>query len=647
MAVIKVQASIFSSIRSVGRALEKMTVGDEIQVLKGTYKESITFLKDAIISGSSKKDTIIEGAIVIPKDTAVIIKNLTIKPSSQLLIEGEATFIDVNFNGKNVNSILYVKNGKLKITNCSVCNSNDLGIAAMNKSQIEIKETVFSNNGKSHIFAEHSTVRVSNCHFERAQHAIWIKKHSNVKSGTNTFKYHEGTQVIVQNYSLFQDNSSTIINGNGNGVFATRNCQVQLSNTIIKNHHLPQIWIQKNSSLTGINCHIENGKESALMVRDNSEGSLQHCYVSNHVIANIQVAIESRLHVGNSQILDSSGIGVQIKEKSIANFDQCTFTNSKLSQLFISDESIVSIKECTVQKGLQIGLFVENDSNCTIVQSSFSQHPNTAITICDAELTIIESKIMHNAGNGILAFQNATIHADDCEFKENNMPHIAGKEQTALTVINSLFEGGKSIYLLEQSHAHITASSFTNGDGVQIEITDETKLTLNNCRIDHGKSNAVKASMNSTLNIYDSQIANHRLPQVVINDSSLIFNNSELIDGERNGFIIENYSEAFIQDSFITKHQYPQIWIDKHSTVEMKTTTMTEGKESDIYVQNYSNLYVDQCIIRNDYFKFNVQAVNNSKINLTHTVVDNKLGDQFYIENNSFITHKLEKDSTE
>ena len=300
-----------------------------------------------------------------------------------------------------------------------------------------------------------------------------------------------------------------------------------------------------------------------------------------------------------------------------------------------------------MKKGLQIGLYVENDSNCTIVQSSFSQHPNTAITICDAELTILESKIMHNAGNGILAFQNATIHADDCEFKENNMPHIAGKEQTALTVINSLFEGGKSIYLLEQSHAHITASSFTNGDGVQIEITDETKLTINNCRIDHGKSNAVKASMNSTLNIYDSQIANHRLPQVVINDSSLIFNNSELIDGERNGFIIENYSEAFIQDSFITKHQYPQIWIDKHSTVEMKTTTMTEGKESDIYVQNYSNLYVDQCIIRNDYFKFNVQAVNNSKINLTHTVVDNKLGDQFYIENNSFITHKLEKDSTE
>lgn len=647
MAVIKVQSSIFSSIKTVGRALEKMTDGDEIHVTKGTYKESLTFFKDVVISGTSKKDTTIEGTLFIPENTKVIIKNLTIKPSAQLFIEGEATFINVNFNGKKVNSILCVDNGKLKTMNCSITNSNDLGITALNKSKIELKESIFANNSKAHILAENSSVRVSNCIFEQSEHAIWVKKNSNINSGTNTFKNQHGTQIIIQNNSVFHDNSSTIISGKGNGIFASNNCQIQLSNTIIKKHQLPQVWIQKNSRLSSINCDIQNGEETALMIRDQSEASLQHCYVSNHVIANIQVTVESRLHIENSQIVNSSGLGVQVKEKSIANFNKCTIKNSKLSQLFISDESIASIKECTIQKGLQIGLFVANDSNCTIVQSTLSHHPNTAITICDAELIILESKIKHNAGNGILAIQNAIIQADFCEFKDNNMPHIAGKEQASLTVLNSIFDGGKSIYLLEQSHGHITASSFTNSDGVQIEITEETKLTLNNCKIHHGNSNAIKASMNSTLNIYDSQITNHTLPQIVINDSSLIFKNSELLNGDRNGFIIENYSEAFIQDSFISMHRYPQIWIDKHSTVEMKTTTITEGKESDIYVQNYSNLYADQCIIRNDYFKFNVQAVNNSKINLTHSVVDNKVGEQFYIENNSFITHKMDKDTKE
>ena len=645
MAVIKVQASMFSSIKTVGRALEKMTVGDEIHVSKGTYKESLTFFKDVVITGSSKKETTIEGVIIIPENTTVVIKNLTVRPSTHLFIEGEATFIDVNFDGKNANSILSVNKGKLKTINCSFHNSNDLGIAALNKSQIEIKESSFSNNGKAHIFAENSLVRVSSCIFEQGHHAIWCKKNSSVTSGTNTFKNQQGTQIVIQNNSVFYDNSSTILSGNGNGIFASMNSEVELANTIIKKHHLPQIWIQKNSRLSCLNCDIQSGEESALMVSDHSEASLRHCYISNHVIANIQVTDESRLHIENSHILNSSGIGVQVKEKSIANFDQCTFTGSKLSQLFISDESIASIKECTIQKGLQIGLFVENDSNCTIVQSNLSHHPNTAITICDAELTILESKIKHNAGNGILALQNATIHADQCEFKENNMPHIAGKEQTALTVVNSIFDGGKSIYLLEQSHAHITASTFTNSDGVHIEITEETKLTLNNCRIHRGNSNAIKALKNSTLNIFDSHITDHRLPQVVINDSSLIFKNSELLNGERNGFIIENYSEAFIQDSFISKHRYPQIWIDKHSTVEMKTTTITEGQESDIYVQNHSNLYADQCIIRNEQFKFNVQAVNNSKIDLTHSIVENKVGEQFYIENNSFITHKIDKDS--
>lgn len=647
MAVIKVQASMFSSIKTVRRALEKMTAGDEIQISKGIYKESLTFFNDVKISGTSKKETTIEGVITIPENSTVIIKNLTIRPKTQLLIEGDATFIDVNFDGIKANSIITINNGKLKTINCSFYNSNDIGITAINKAQIEITETLFSCNSKAHIFAENSAVRVSNCTFEQSQHALWIKKNSKVISGTNIFKYQKGTQIIIQNNSTFQDNSSTIVSGKGNGIFATKNCQVQLSNTIIKNHQLPQIWIQKNSRLTGINCDIQHGEETALMVHEHSEASLKHCYVSNHAIASIQVTVESRLHLENSQILNSSGLGVQVKEKSIANFDKCTFTNNKLSQLFISDESIASIKECTIQKGLQIGVFVENDSNCTIVQSILSHHPNTAITICDAELTILESKINDNAGNGILAIQNATIHVDYCEFKGNKMPHIAGKEQTELTVLNSIFDGGKSIYLLEQSHAHITTSSFTNADGVQIEITEETKLTLNNCLIHHGNSNALKASMNSTLNIYDSQISDHLLPQIVINDSSLIFKNSELLNGERNGLIIENYSEAFIQDSFISKHRYPQIWIDKYSTVEMKTTTITEGKESDIYVQNHSNLYADQCIIRNDNFKFNVQAVNNSKIDLTYSIVENKVGEQFYIENNSFITHKIDNESTD
>ena len=131
--------------------------------------------------------------------------------------------------------------------------------------------------------------------------------------------------------------------------------------------------------------------------------------------------------------------------------------------------------------------------------------------------------------------------------------------------------------------------------------------------------------------------------KIVLNDSSLIMKNSELFEGDRNGIIIENNSEAFIQDTFISKHIFPQIWIDLESNVELKSTQLTEGSESDIYVQNRSTLHATNCIIRNDKFQFNVQAVNYSKITLEETIVDNYAGEKFYSENNSIITNLLDE----
>ena len=223
------------------------------------------------------------------------------------------------------------------------------------------------------------------------------------------------------------------------------------------------------------------------------------------------------------------------------------------------------------------------------------------------------------------------------------MPHIAGKSAVTIHVSQSELCNGKSFYLIDQSQLTVTDSKIYNSEGVQIEISDQTKAKLDNCIIYDGKTNGLKALRDSSLQIFNSQISKHAMPQIVLNDSSLIMKNSELFEGDRNGMIIENNSEAFIQDTFISKHIFPQIWIDLESNVELKSTQLTEGAESDIYVQNRSTLHATNCIIRNDKFQFNVQAVNYSKITLEETRVDNYAGEKFYSENNSTITNLLDE----
>ncbi|MEG0381223.1 MAG: right-handed parallel beta-helix repeat-containing protein, partial [Kurthia sp.] len=307
------------------------------------------------------------------------------------------------------------------------------------------------------------------------------------------------------------------------------------------------------------------------------------------------------------------------------------------------EKSICSLKDSTIKEGKQVGIFAEKEASVSIVSSVLTKNDNSAVTVIGAELVMMECELRQNKGNGILAAKEANITIDNCQFHDNHMPHIAGKEEASVTIHNSEFTGGKSIFMVDDCQLDVQDAIFQGALGTQIELVGRTKAKIHRSKVSGGAGNAIKAQNNSSVHITESQILDHQMPQIVINDSSLIFKNSELLHGERNGFIIENNAEALIQDSFISNHKFPQIWIDLDSTVELSTTQVIEGHESDFYVQNHSFLYATDCIVHNDRFNFNVQAINHSKIELVRTSVENSVGEKFYSENNSLISHTFDE----
>mgnify|MGYP006351783381 FL=1 len=642
MAIIKVSTSIFSAIKTIERALEKANQGDEIQLAPGLYKESIQFEEIVSVVGRNGEETIIEGLIIIPKHITVTFEQLTFIPTAQIYIEGKAIFKDCHFQGKKTSSIISVNTGEVELEDCTLINAMDVGIALFNDSEAIIKKCLFESNGKSQILIESSHLILEDSEFTYAVHGIWLKKNATVYSHSNHFHDHSGTQIIVQDHSIWTDSDSKIEHGDGNGIYASKQSNVELRGTILRHQQLPQIWMQE-SYLFASNCTVQHGHESGIMLREYATAEIEQSTISNHRIANVQATLESRLNIDSSQLHSCEGVGVQVREKSIANFIDTTFTNHTLSQLFVTEKSITTLKDCTIKEGKQVGILIEKQGNCAIVGSTLKQHKNTGITVIDGELTVLDCEIANNEGNGILAATNATANIENTYLSGNGMPHIAGKSAVTIHVSQSELCNGKSFYIIDQSQLTVTDSKIYNSEGVQVEISDQTKAKLDNCVIYGGKTNGLKALRDSSLQIFNSQISKHTLPQIVLNDSSLIMKNSELFEGDRNGIIIENNSEAFIQDTFISKHIFPQIWIDLESNVELKSTQLTEGSESDIYVQNRSTLHATNCIIRNDKFQFNVQAVNYSKITLEETIVDNYAGEKFYSENNSIITNLLDE----
>jgi F-box protein 11 len=636
-----VSTSVFSKIKTVERALHKAMHGDEILLTAGKYIENITINKHVTIR-AKMTDVFIKGVVIVPKDIHVTFENVTIYPTTQLYVEGKITLINCSLIGAASNVLLSLHQGDAVIKQCRFNGASDIGIALLQNSHAIIENCTFEQNEKAHLLLDGSKAQLKKCEFSNGRHAIWIKADSKIQMENGKIHHHRGTQIIVQQSSSFIDFGSSIKHGEGNGIFAADDSSIELNSTTVQHHQLPQLWIQK-SRLHMVSCQIEHGKESGLMLREFSEGTITNSLFAHHKMANVQLTLESLLNMTDSQIHSCMGVGVQVKDQSIINFIHTTFADHVLPQLFVTEKSICTLKNATFTNGKQVGIFVEKGASCSIVASTITAHENTAVTAIGAELFVLDTTISQNKGNGVLAVNDSTATIENCIFTENDMPHIAGKDHANVSLIQSKFTGGKSVFMIENCHLDVKDSEFINGTGVQIEVVGQSKGIISRSVVSGGTSNAIKVMQDATIEISECQITAHELPQIIVNDSSIVFKNNELLQGEKNGFIIENHSEALIQDSFISNHGYPQIWIDLDSTVELKSTQLTEGHESDIYVQNHSSLYATDCIIQNDKFQYNIQAVNHSKISLQQTSIEHSIGERFYSENHSEITHTFDE----
>ncbi|SOC37250.1 right-handed parallel beta-helix repeat-containing protein [Ureibacillus acetophenoni] len=641
MAIMKLFSAFFSNVKTMRRAIQKSRKGEQIKLSPKIYRESIQFDKDVLISANGEEETVMEGIFIIPKSVQVTLQNVTISPTSQIFVEGNLKLENCKLIGVKSEALLSVDEGVVHLENCEFRNAKEVAIALMNHSKAFIKNCIFHSNGKMQLLIQESEAIMEQCELTNAKHGIWLKDGSKLYSEKNHFHQHSGTQIIVDE-SEFEDFGSVLERGNGNGIYGCNEAEISLSSSTLRFHQLPQIWLEK-CTFNGHHCIIQNGKESGIYMTDFTEATITYSEISHHPKENMIISNKSRANIEQCHIHSGDAIGVKLKEEAIANFNETIIKYHKLSQIYVTDKSICSMKQCIIKEGYYIGIFVDKEGSASLVKCELSKHENSAVTIISAQLNLYESEVMDNKGNGILAFEKSSADIEYSRFYDNYMPHIACKTNVIVTMSQSELFNGKSIFAVNKSEVFIFDSKFYNCDQVQIEISDHSTAVFEHCQIFDGGSYGLKITRNSISNFINSQISNHALAQIVVNDSSLIINNSELLEGKRNALLIQNHSEVFIRDSFIAKHLKPQIWIDFESTVDLDGVQMADGHQSDLLAQNRSAIYVSDSIIKNDKYRYNVQAMNYSKIKLEKTIIENKFGEVFYSENNSFITTTLDE----
>lgn len=619
--------------KSISREIRFLKSGDEIKLHPKIYKESIYFSKDAIIHGNKKGTSKIKGTLTIPKGRVVVFQHVTFYPNVKMNIEGKVILHHCHLKGQKADVLMKVNGGSVEAYHCKFSYAKKYAIELINKGTAIFEHCHFAHNIESHIYLNKSQAVISYCDFSKGKHALLINETSIVDLKKVNIHYHNDSQIVVNNSKLY-DYHSVIHNGSTIGIVVKNNGETFLTKSTIQYSGSNQIEIE-NSYFTANHCLIKDGKLSGLRII-NSEATLRCCHLSHHPISNIQSLNKSRLNIVKCEIFESEGFGVEATEQSILNFDETKIVSNKLAQVTMSDYSICSINRSTIKGGYHVGIFIEN-SDCTLVKSVVSENASSAFNVLNGQLFLIHCDVAYNFGNGIMALNHALIEVDCCKFYHNVLPHLACKMNVKISIQNSEFRDGKSLYLTKNCEVFTVQTKFFNSEQIQIEISDETSGYFDDCLIYNGKSKGISVSKNSNISLYNCQITNHEQTQLYINDSSVILKNCELYNGKQHGIFAQNRSEVFIQESYISNHEQSQLWIDNESLVELNNVQLTEGQQSDVYVQNQSAVYVAESVIRNEKFRFNLQAINHSKIELIKTYIENKFGDIFYSKNNSFI----------
>ncbi|NLY79063.1 MAG: hypothetical protein GX072_03930, partial [Lysinibacillus sp.] len=533
----------FPKVKTIKSALNSVKNDDSIQLLNKKYNESIHFEKDVTLIGDSAGRTIIEGILIIPKNVRVVFKRITISPTSQMYVEGDAIFEQCTIEG-NIDILLTINGGYIIGRNCTFKGAKEVAVALINNSSGLFEHCTFQHNGKMHLLVKNSKAFIENSDCSNASQGFWITGNSFMQSKNCFLQYHKEHQILIEN-STYIDHKSTIQRGEGYGIFADHQSDVTLNSTNLLFHKFSQLFIQ-NSYLNGKHCTIQNGNECGVALQ-NAESIMTHCEISHHNRSNIHVSKKSKLHLERCEIHSGHEYGLLISKESIVNCKESNIENHSSIQVVVTEKSLCSMKECIIVNGHHVGFIVDKKSECMLAHCKVNQNGNSAINVDRGMLKLFQSEVCENNGNGVLATTHSKVEVDGCKFTHNHMPHIASKTKVKIQLTDSTFENGKSIFVLHRCEIHAIHCRFHDSMNVQIEINEHSTAKFEHCQIYNGKSYGVKVIKNSNFFFYHSQIFQHDLAQIVVNDSSVILKESEIYQGKRNALFIQNHSEVYIQ----------------------------------------------------------------------------------------------------
>jgi F-box protein 11 len=581
LAVLQVDPSIPSALRTLSSALQRASAGDTILVASGIYRENLTVLQtvEIHVRDQGKMFSVVGSLGVKGSGVRLVLSGCLLKESADsglTVAEGaQATVSDCTFSNHRNFGIHVLAESSLEATRCSLQANASAGIFVYPDGSARLEDCVISGNGASGVAigggASASMVRVD---------------------------LHENSQ---------------------NGLWLNPGARATLDGCVIHRNTLNGIGVQ-GAHLEASKCKVHGGLESGISLIENATGTIDGCEIHNNASRGIEISASDPL-VTRSKVHSNGRTAIFVHEDGRGTIEDCEIWGGESREYpgITINGSTTVIRNCRVHDTKSDSIFFRDSAHGLVEDTECWKNAEVGINIdSQSEATVRRCKSYENEQNGILIQGGAKGILEDCEVwgGGESFPGVTiNAAQAEMRYCRIHDNKSFGVYFRDKAAGTIEKCESWGNSGMGISIDSGSEASVHGTKCYENGTNGILVSGGANGTIEDCEVwgGGQGSAGIEINSAKAVVRNTWVHDTHGTGLLIGNEATGVIEDCDCWRNLEAGIQISGQADVTLLRTKSHGNLQNAIFVSTGGNGTIEDCELWDGGKQYPVIMVHASK----------------------------------
>jgi SpoVK/Ycf46/Vps4 family AAA+-type ATPase/nitrous oxidase accessory protein NosD len=514
--ILTVSASQPGCHRTITDAISAASRGSIINVLPGTYAETIVISTSVTITAEQRRGSVVVeapcgSAVVMGCDAAtlsgLVLRNRDPQMATLDVGVGSLKLDDCELIADAPAAVYVREHAAILMRDCRVENPSGVGILAVDEAGGSVMRSVIERTGNSAVFlrsranpsfqectvrdiegngfcaTDQANGRIERCDISRTtEPGIAVQKHSTTTITDCRIHATSGAGILLASGSRALVEGCEITDIAGHGVLVEGSADPQLTD-----------------------CRMSRTSANAVRVIDRARGTFHRCDITEIPTAGIWVGGGSDPTFTDCEVSDCGDASVVITEKSAGTFDGIRIRDARQHGIEISAGANPLFRRASVTGCRGHGVVVVDDGRGRIEDSEIAETRYAGVRTSDGGNPDIRGSSLRNSADaGVLIGAKGRGALRDCEIAGAGLVGVFVDGGADISLADTQIHGcrGAGVRLADGAIAWLTACEMFGNDGDGILLESSQPIVIRDCTVrDNHGAGIVQTAPNNRISI--------------------------------------------------------------------------------------------------------------------------------------------------